>query len=43
LEARRIGFQVDLSGRRAARRAIVYMEIIGPPKALRDYPERWEL
>jgi len=37
------GVQVDLSRQEAARRAIVFMEIIGPPKALQNYPQPWEL
>lgn len=38
--ARRI--HVDLTNPKAAKAAIIYSEIIGPPKALRTGPESWE-
>ena len=33
---------VDLTSPKAAKAAIIYSEIIGPPKALRTTPEPWE-
>jgi len=41
--ARRVRVLVDLHDRKEALRAIVYSEIIGPPKALRTDRERWDL
>jgi len=34
--------KLDLGDRRAARLAIIYHEILSPPKALRDEPQAWE-
>jgi len=34
--------RIDLSGADEARRAIIYSEILGAPKALRGGPEPWE-
>jgi hypothetical protein len=37
------GSSVDLSDPESLRLAIIQMEILRPPKALRDEPEPWEL
>jgi hypothetical protein len=41
-EARQARVLVDLGSRREAMRAIIYSEILGLPKALREGPEPWE-
>ena len=42
IESAYVNRQVDLSDIEAARKAIVYREVLGPPKALRDEPEIWD-
>ena len=37
------GVTVDLTDRRRAREAIVFHEILSPPKGIRSQPEMWEM